>query len=131
MNKRAELVTVLSNNKLNHDTHLLKFQSGHKLDEVLPGQFVNIFVPDSPETFLRRPFSFCETDIAKGTFSVLVKVVGSGTKRIAETGPGSWLNILYPLGNGFSLPQKNNSVLLVGGGVALPQWYNWQRSQRK
>ena len=47
-------------------------------------------------------------------------MVGNGTRQLGKLKPGSQLNCLYPLGNGFTLPvDSNEKMLLVGGGVGI------------
>lgn len=119
MNKKIEVLSIIRNAKLNHDSHLLVFKSEEGFSGICPGQFLNIKVPDSPTTFLRRPFSFFEVDEANGTFSVLIKTVGDGTRKLVSMSRGDKLEIIYPLGNSFTLPQKDEKVLLVGGGAGI------------
>lgn len=131
MKKRVEELTVKENKKLNHDTHLLTFRSNLGFEEIIPGQFVNIHIAESPETFLRRPFSFFEVDQKNGVFSVLVKAVGNGTRKLVQILPGDSINIMYPLGKGFTRPDRNENVLLVGGGVGIaPMIQLAQEAQR-
>jgi len=119
MNKRVEELSIVNNFQLNHDTHLLEFQTRVEILDVHPGQFVNILVEGSPSTFLRRPFSFLEVDPAKGVFSVLIKAVGKGTQKLVSLKTGESVSIIYPLGNSFTLPKEGEKVLLVGGGVGI------------
>lgn len=83
----------------------------------LPGQFVEIAVPGSPTTFLRRPISINWADSTANRLDLLIHIVGDGTRALSRLKAGDVLNCLYPLGNGFSLPAASSKVLLVGGGV--------------
>ncbi len=88
------------------------------LPEILPGQFVEIRVDGAQNTFLRRPISVNFVDRTANQLWLLVHVVGEGTRRLAELQAGETLNCVYPLGNGFSMPEAaNQKLLLVGGGV--------------
>lgn len=88
------------------------------LPEIMPGQFVEIQVPDSPTTFLRRPISVNFVDYEKNQLWLLIHAVGDGTKRLAQCQKGDKLNCMFPLGNGFTIPETDGKkVLLVGGGV--------------
>jgi dihydroorotate dehydrogenase electron transfer subunit len=113
---------VHTNEQLNHQNHLLKVttSSDSTLPEMQPGQFVQILVEKSPNTFLRRPISVHFVDETKNEFWLLVQKAGDGTNRICETKSGETLDIILPLGNSFSLPEeKNAKLLLVGGGVGI------------
>ena len=92
---------VTENCSLHKNYCLLKLTSDQILPEMLPGQFVQVRVDNSPTTFLRRPIS-----------------INDGTRRMAEYKPGDVVNIMLPLGNGFTLPaDKEQKLLLIGGGV--------------
>ena len=48
----------------------------------------------------------------------LVQLVGDGTRKLATVKEGDIVNVVLPLGNGFSMPETpDRKVLLVGGGV--------------
>lgn len=98
---------------------LIKLTQSDSLPEMLPGQFAEIRVDNSPTTFLRRPISINYVDRQKNEIWFLVQLVGDGTRKLATVQPGDIVNVVLPLGNGFSIPQqpKQKKVLLVGGGV--------------
>ena len=90
------------------------------LPEVMPGQFAQLRVDGSPTTFLRRPISIHNVDRSKNEVWFLVQAVGAGTRFLASLQAGDTLNVVMPLGKGFTLPQRpNEKVLLVGGGVGV------------
>lgn len=78
------------------------------------GQFVQIKLPSSEFT-LRRPFGIAST--INGV-KIFYRVVGRGTEFLSTLKAGSALNLLAPLGNGFSM-HASSKVLLVGGGMGL------------
>ena len=78
------------------------------------GQFINFLV----EGFtLRRPISICE--ITKNGLRIVFSVRGKGTKKMATWQEGKEIDILAPLGNGFSNSEKKDSILVVGGGLGV------------
>lgn len=83
-----------------------------------PGQFVTILVEDSPTTFLRRPISICDIDEQQNSMLLYIKQVGDGTRKLATLKENDRLNMIYPLGNGFTT-QHIQSPLLVGGGTGI------------
>lgn len=108
---------------------LLKLTDPNKaLPAMQPGQFAQLRVDGSPTTFLRRPISIHYVDYASNQIWFLVQTVGDGTRQLARLQPGDTLNVLLPLGNGFSLPDKqqasSHKVLLVGGGVGCAPLLN-------
>ncbi len=105
---------------LNPAYALLVLTSPDKLPPILPGQFVEVRVDGSPATFLRRPISVHQVDYERNELWLLVQVVGNGSRHLAELEAGDVLNVILPLGNGFSLPpRKDARVLLVGGGCGI------------
>ena len=107
---------VTENCSLHKNYCLLKLTSDQILPEMLPGQFVQVRVDNSPTTFLRRPISINYVDRATNELWLLVQLVGDGTRRMAEYKPGDVVNIMLPLGNGFTLPaDKEQKLLLIGG----------------
>ena len=119
MKKQIMDLRVMENVRLHAKYSLLKFTSDDPLPAMIPGQFVQVRVDGSPQTFLRRPLSVQYIDKAANEMWLLVQVVGEGTKRMSEYRPGDYVNMLLPLGNGFSIPQlpSASNILLIGGGV--------------
>jgi len=111
---------------------LIKLTDEKLLPPMLPGQFVEVRVEGSPSTFLRRPISINFVDVAANELWLLVAAVGEGTRRLACLRAGDKVNVLFPLGHGFSLPQSvTERLLLVGGGVGVaPLLYLGAEMQR-
>ena len=111
---------VASIEYLNKENVLLKLSSSAPLPDILPGQFVEVRVDDSPSTFLRRPISVNFVDRATNRLWLLVAAVGDGTRRLAQLWVGDTLNCVLPLGNSFTMPTlPEQKILLVGGGVGV------------
>lgn len=122
MKKQILDLRVLSNSRLNHNHNLLELGCADPLPAMVPGQFAEVLVEGSVSTYLRRPFSIHRYDKAANTMHLLIKSVGEGTKKIASLKPGSTLNLMLPLGNGFTIT-NNQEVLLVGGGCGIAPLY--------
>ena len=91
-----------------------------QLPEMMPGQFVQIEIPDSKTTFLRRPISICNVDTKRNELWLLVRDAGAGTHSLINTPASRTINVVLPLGNGFSTDLKPGSTpLLIGGGVGV------------
>ncbi|MDL2245498.1 dihydroorotate dehydrogenase electron transfer subunit [Parabacteroides sp. OttesenSCG-928-J18] len=110
---------VVENQRLHSNYCLLKLTTDEPLPDMLPGQFVQVRVDNSPTTFLRRPISINYVDRENNQLWLLVQLVGDGTRAMATYKPGDIVNLLLPLGNTFTIPSGNTSekLLLVGGGV--------------
>lgn len=82
------------------------------------GQFVNIKLDGF---FLRRPISVC--DCEKDALTIIYKVVGHGTEKMAEMSVGEKLDILTGLGNGYDITKSGDAPVLLGGGAGVPPMY--------
>ena len=113
--------TVLSNERIANDVYKMLLE-GDTSDITAPGQFVNIKLDG---LFLRRPISVCDYD--EGKLTLIYKVVGEGTRRMALMGAGVVLDTLLGLGTGYNTEKSGDSPLLIGGGVGVPPMYNLAR----
>ena len=85
---------------------------------------MQVRVDDAQHTYLRRPISIHDVDYQNRTITLLVQRVGEGTNKMSDTEIGDTLNIIYPLGNGFTIPENNEgNVILVGGGIGIAPLY--------
>ena len=117
---------IKENRRINENYSLLKLSpvDGSDVVRAVAGQFVQVEVPDSKSTFLRRPISINYIDRADNTLWLLIRNAGNGTKALIEMENYRKLNLVLPLGNGFSrLGGKDAKVLLVGGGVGVAPMY--------
>ena len=117
--KSVENFTVIQNRQLNNSNYFIELQSVGELPEFFPGQFVNVEIKNNENVFLRRPFSIFEVNPEKRTVSLLVKILGKGSKSLTEVQVGEKVNMVYPLGKSFTLPKNDEKVLLVGGGSGV------------
>lgn len=133
MKKYLKDLTVAENVALNERHVLLKLTQQEPLPPIMPGQFVEVRVDDSPTTFLRRPISVNFVDREANQLWLLIQLIGDGTKRLAQLHEGDLVNVLFPLGNGFSIPDDSSlNVLLTGGGVGTaPMLYFGEQLARK
>ena len=99
---------ICTNACLHGAYHRLTIDLGELAKTAHPGQFVQVQIPNLEGHVLRRPFSICDVD---GTILTLVyKVVGTGTEALANAMSGTPLNILGPLGHGFTALPKTTST---------------------
>ncbi|MDR3250094.1 MAG: dihydroorotate dehydrogenase electron transfer subunit [Tannerella sp.] len=118
MKKYTADMKVVENKRLHDRYCLLRLTSGSRLPEMVPGQFVEARVEN---TFLRRPISVNYLDRKANELWLLIRIAGEGTRRLSEYEAGETVNLILPLGNGFTAPQKvvDAKPLLVGGGVGV------------
>ena len=92
---------------------------GSNLPAMLPGQFVEVAV-NTPGVLLRRPISINDVDSSANILTLLVRNAGKGTSALMGMRTGETLNLVLPLGNGFTTEVPVGSrLLLIGGGVGV------------
>ncbi len=111
------IYTVLSNASLTDSVYKMVL-GGDTSALTAPGQFVNLTVEGC---YLRRPISVFDWD--DGTVTIIYKVVGEGTEKMAQWKKGYECDVLVGLGNGFDMTKSGDTPLLIGGGVGIPPMY--------
>lgn len=106
---------LLLRDQLSPDAQLLTF-AGEAPLRVLPGQFTMVRVAGGG--LLRRPYSFCDL-LEDGSFTLLVKEVGVGTRALMNLPVGGTVSSLGPLGTTFDLPPRGRTPVVVAGGVGI------------
>ncbi|MCM1273415.1 MAG: dihydroorotate dehydrogenase electron transfer subunit [Clostridium sp.] len=81
------------------------------------GQFVDLYSSDGSR-LLPRPISICSIDREAGTLRLVYRVAGKGTKEFSTLTSDHQIDVLGPLGNGFTLSDKK--AIIIGGGIGIP-----------
>ena len=118
---KQSIFTIVSNEALTDCVYKMVLR-GDTSAITASGQFVNIQLEGM---FLRRPISVCDYDAENLT--IVYKVVGKGTEAMSAMVPGTKLDILIGLGNGYDLSLSGQKPVLLGGGVGVPPMYNLAR----
>jgi dihydroorotate dehydrogenase electron transfer subunit len=115
------LSPVVSHEWVNAEYKHLVVDASPKALAVNPGQFFNLLCPspDEGELWLRRPQSVYRIDRAKGRIEFLYKCVGRGTNGLARLKRGDDLNMVGPLGVGFTVDRAWRHIVVLGRGVGL------------
>ena len=117
---------ILSNREIAKDTWEMVL-GGDSSALTHPGQFINIAIEG---LYLRRPISVCCYE--EGSITIIYKVVGKGTKKMAAMTEGDKLDVLVGLGNGFDVEQaRGHKVAVIGGGVGVPPMYDTARRLKR
>lgn len=115
---------VVSNEKISDRLFMLRLTpaDGSRIAECKAGQFAELRVDGEPKVFLRRPISIHRVDTVANELWLLIQRAGNGTNQLSTLAPDHIINIVYPLGNGFTLPEgtvSGKKYLLIGGGVGV------------
>jgi dihydroorotate dehydrogenase electron transfer subunit len=115
------LCPVVSHDWVNPEYKHLVVEASPKALTVKPGQFFNLLCPspDQGELWLRRPQSVYRIDRDNGRIEFLYKCVGRGTFGLARLAPGDKLNMVGPLGVGFTIDPACKHVVVLGRGVGI------------
>lgn len=129
-----KIARVIENRPLTGGHFILAVHSPEQAPQIRPGQFAMVRALGRSDVLLRRPMSIYDVRPARNTrkgnsklevIELLYKVVGRGTKLMAELKPGDEVGLLAPLGHGFEsaeylpLAQKADEVLQVAGGIGI------------
>lgn len=98
--------------------HIVRLLAPKTARRAQPGSFIHVRCDKSLP--LRRPLSLMRVDPKEGWVDVLFKEVGVGLELLALKGVGDTLDIMGPIGTGFSFDPSRRLPLLVGGGVGIP-----------
>ncbi len=115
------LCPVVSHDWINSEYKHLVVDASPKALAVKPGQFFNLLCPspDAAELWLRRPQSVYRIDRENRRIEFLYKCVGRGTFGLATLAPGDELNMVGPLGVGFTIDRAWKHIVVLGRGVGL------------
>ncbi len=108
---------ILSNEEVAPGIFRMSVVGWKEIQSALPGQFLHVRCSTTFDPLLRRPFSI--HDANSNEVKLLYKIIGSGTKLLSEKKAGEKLDIVGPLGHGFSVEPPPESVLIVAGGIGI------------
>ena len=119
---KQEKVEVLWNDQIAPFCYKIGLRAPDNFLTAIPGQFIMLRLGDQMDPLLRRPFSIHQLimrdDIFKG-IELLYKVVGAGTQKLAQLHSGERVDIIGPLGNGFTITGHVQHVFIVAGGIGV------------
>jgi dihydroorotate dehydrogenase electron transfer subunit len=110
------LATIISNTELMRGHHLMCVEAPDILATAKAGQFLTVRCGE--ELTLRRPLSIHQTTGSKHVY-LLFKIAGDGTLWLSQRKKSEKLDLLGPLGNGFSIEPASKKLLLVAGGIGI------------
>ncbi len=112
---KLERVRVLANDRLAEGVGLLVLHAPYVAENVRPGQFVHLRISQGTDFLLRRPFSVHRRE--GGRIELLYQVLGVGTRELSLKVSGQEMDVVGPLGHGWTLPDGASHALLVAGGL--------------
>lgn len=82
-----------------------------------PGQFIQLRVTRLYDPLLCRPLAVYRSN--GNVFDILFKVVGKGTRILAQKAVGDTMDIIGPLGNSFPVDDDLRRAILIAGGMGI------------
>ncbi len=112
--------TVLHNDEVARQCFRLVLSGPMDDFHIRPGQFVMLKISKGHDPLLRRPFAAFRFGKNGDVFlEIYYQVVGRGTRLMAQIVPGTSLEVLGPLGNGFTKPPVLHDALVIAGGMGI------------
>lgn len=117
MGKIKMTANIVRQDNIATDIYSLVIEAPAIANEAVPGQFVDLYSADGSR-LLPRPISLCEIDRECGTLRMVYRIAGAGTREFSKLTSDHTIDVLGPLGNGFTLSDKK--AILIGGGIGIP-----------
>ncbi len=114
-NKKS--VRIIQNIEIEQNIFDLWLEDREMVNAARPGQFISLYCKDGSR-LLPRPISICELDQKQGRLRLVYRASGKGTMEFASLKAGDMVDIMGPLGNGFT--PEGTKAILIGGGIGIP-----------
>lgn len=118
---------ILEAKELTTNILMMEVEAPRVAKSCMPGQFVIVRVDKDSE---RIPLTICDYDRTKGTVTIVVQIVGAGTKMMESLKSGDSLqDFVGPLGQPSELVHesvddlKKKNILFVAGGLGTAPVY--------
>jgi len=108
---------IISQHAIADGIYDMRLAVGEMAQGAKPGQFISVYSNDGSK-LLPRPISICGIDKEHGELRIVYRVAGEGTKEFSTYAAGDTLDVMGPLGNGYTL--KDKKAILIGGGIGIP-----------
>ena len=115
--KKKEQAIVIEQKEIATDIYSMWLQTKEVAEHAKAGQFIAIYCNDGSR-ILPRPISICEIDKENQRIRVVYRIAGKGTAEFSTFTEGAKVEIMGPLGNGYTL--KDKKAFLIGGGIGIP-----------
>ncbi len=112
-----ERAVILNQKEIDTDIFDMEISFPKGAGQARPGQFLAMYCNDQTK-LLPRPISICGIDPEKGSLRVVYRIAGEGTREFSKMKKGDTLEVMGPLGNGFTM--KEEDAILIGGGIGIP-----------
>ncbi|MBP5304518.1 MAG: dihydroorotate dehydrogenase electron transfer subunit [Lachnospiraceae bacterium] len=119
---------VLENKEIAKDIFDMRIEAKDIAKEAKCGQFVALYSKDKSR-MLPRPISLCGIDREKGELRLVFRIAGAGTAEFSKLTAGDEIELMGPLGNGFT--DFGKKAILFGGGIGIPPMLELAKSLKE
>ena len=109
--------TVVHQEPIGTGIYSMQLKADQIAAQAKAGQFVDLYSKDGAR-LLPRPISLCEINKETGTLRLVYRTVGKGTEEFSHLHAEDIIEVMGPLGNGFT--QTAGKAILMGGGIGIP-----------
>jgi len=114
----VEDAALLAREEFAGHQYVLRLAAPETAARATAGSFVHVVV--DPSIPMRRPLSIMRVDREAGWIELLFKIHGAGLQHLAARRIGEIVNLMGPIGHGFTPHVERPRALLLGGGVGIP-----------
>jgi dihydroorotate dehydrogenase electron transfer subunit len=117
-----EKVRILWNKKIGPSYYYMGLESEIIAAQAKAGQFIMLRASERFEPLLRRPFSIHQITCQNGKptgIELLYKVVGRNTSLMSKMNMGEIIDIVGPLGKGFTVSESVEKAVIIAGGIGI------------
>ncbi len=119
---RSAVAEVVSVTPCGDDGAILRLRPETPLPEIRASRFFMLRREDGTSPLIPRPFSLYRQP--GGDLEFLLKVMGRGTRALAEAPVGAPVRLIGPLGNGWpTIDGEGAPWVLLGGGIGCAPFY--------
>lgn len=108
---------------ISDDIFKYTFDSGEIANTAVPGQFLEIKCSQGIDTILRRPISISNTIPELDSVEFIMQVRGNATAVFSGSKPGDDIDVIGPIGKGFTINSNIKKPILLGGGIGIFPMY--------
>lgn len=113
-----EKAKVISHKEYADQQFVLTLKAPKSASKAKPGEFA--FIDCGENHLLRRPLSYLRNNASNNTVEFMYKILGPGLEALSKLKQGDHVNLMGPIGNGFSLEDPVKQPVMIGGGVGIP-----------
>lgn len=110
-------VEIMESIKIAEDIYSMWIKDKEIAEISKPGQFVSLY-SNNGSRLLPRPISICEIDKKRSALRLVYRIAGAGTEEFSHLRAKDTIEVMGPIGNGFTLEGKK--AILIGGGIGIP-----------